>query len=91
MELNIAKVKPVKGKVLIELQHAAVKSKGGLFIPDAEHRRSPLGKVLRTADDSKLNVGSLVYFDLHEGTRVDETHMILKEEFVYADFIKEEE
>jgi len=91
MSLQIDNIKPVNGKVLIEIQHHAVKSKGGLFIPDAEKKRSPLGKVIRVADDvTKCAIGDLVYFDLYEGTRLDEFNIIIKDDFIYAVINKEQ-
>ena len=91
MKLDISKIKPLGGRVLLKIQHHAVKSPGGLYIPDAEKKRSPLGKVVRCSDDvTGYNVGDLIYFDQYEGFRVDEEHILLKKEHLYAHFQRED-
>lgn len=91
MKYNISQIKPVNDKVLVEIQHGPVKSQGGLFIPDADKKRSPLGKIIAfgpLVDD--LTPNDIVYFDLYEGVRIDETHLMTTREFIYGIFMEGE-
>lgn len=84
--MDINKIKPYQRNVLLRIEHGPTKSRGGLIIPEAEKRRSPLGTIIRTGEGvTKATEGMLTYFDLYEGSRVDETHIIISEDFLYAD------
>ena len=89
--MDINTLRPYGNRVLLRIEHGPTHSKGGLIIPNAEKRRSPLGTVVRIGEDViRFKSGDLAYFDLHEGMRVDETHLIIKEEFLYATIDKED-
>jgi co-chaperonin GroES (HSP10) len=90
-DIDVKQIKPIAAWVLIRIEHGPTKSKGGLIIPEAEKKRSPLGTVVAFGPEvTDLKAGDLTYFDLYEGKRVDEFHILTKREFIYMIVDKED-
>lgn len=84
-------IKPVKDKVLIRINRARPISKGGIIDPTLGKRKTPIGKVLSIGEtvNRKDILDNHVYFDIYEGWRVDEDHILIEEKHIY--FIAEQE
>jgi co-chaperonin GroES (HSP10) len=72
-----------KGKrVLLRIEHGPIKSAGGLYIPDAEKRKLPIGEVYKKSDDCSEGVieREKYFFDVEAGVRLSEYWLLLGEE-----------
>lgn len=92
---NVAKIRPVNFRLLIEPEKPKDTSKGGILLPEVARSSPPKGRVLAT--DSKRGaspypVGSVVYFVPYAGFPVtvtmedgtETTYLLIKEDDVVA-------
>ena len=79
-------------KVLLKIETSTYKSKGGIYDPLAGKRKMPIGKVKSIGEKVKRRdiLNEHVYFDLYEGWRIDDFHIIIEEEHIYMLILKEE-
>jgi chaperonin GroES len=76
-------IKPLNGNVVVLMEK--VSQVGNIIIPDNATSLNPktLGKVVRVADNSKVNINDTVLFPAYNGTEYEtdsKTYKILKEE-----------
>jgi co-chaperonin GroES (HSP10) len=82
------KINPTQDKVLLQIEKMSPVSKGGIFDPRADKRITPFGKVVAVGPDvTRVGVGDVVYYDVHEGWRLEGLQLITKEEFLYAQIV----
>lgn len=75
--------------VIVRLDHAEWFHAGGLiFDPNANRRREPWGDVESIGPDFNLpgvTVGTKVFFDFHNCRRLDETRVMVRGPYVWAE------
>ena len=71
--------------VLLRIEKAPAVSKGGIYDPRAGDRITPFGTVVLKGEMVMgVAQGDIVYYDLHEGTRIGDDQIIIKEKFLYG-------
>ena len=63
-------VRPLQDRLLVRRIEEEVKTKGGLFIPDAAKERPLEGDVIAVGSGKRLEDGTLVALDVKPGDRV---------------------
>jgi chaperonin GroES len=94
---NMAKLKPLGDKIVVQLVEQEEKTASGIYLPDSAKKKPQEGKVIavgegRTLDNGERNpltvkVGDRVLFSKYGGNEVEldgEEFMILDEDQVYA-------
>ena len=69
------KLQPLGDRVVLKVEAAEEKTKGGLFIPQTAQEKTQTGTVLAIGDDETVKgvkVGSKVMYDKYAGTTVKE-------------------
>ncbi len=69
------KLQPLGDRVLLKVEAAEEKTKGGLFIPQTAQEKTQTGSVVAVGDDETIKgvkVGSKVMFDKYAGTSIKE-------------------
>ena len=68
------KLQPLGDRVLLKVEAAEEKTKGGLFIPQTAQEKTQTGSVLAIGEDEtiKVKVGDKVMYDKYAGTAVKE-------------------
>jgi hypothetical protein len=76
--------KPTGDKLLIKIDLASYKT--GLIVdPLAKRRKTPFAVVLRAGEAVERDlIGKRVLYDIHEGWRIDERLLIIREPHLYA-------
>ena len=66
------KLQPLGDRVLLKVEAAEEKTKGGLFIPQTAQEKTQTGKVIAVGADEtvKVKVGDKVMYDKYAGTAV---------------------
>jgi len=78
-------------KVLLTLEKSPAVSKGGIFDPRAGERLTPFGKVTAIGPEvTDVAVGDIVYYDIHEGWRIDDDQLVTKVEHLGAKVVVDE-
>jgi chaperonin GroES len=69
------KLQPLGDRVVLKVEAAEEKTKGGLFIPQTAQEKTQTGTILAIGDDETIKgvkVGSKVMYDKYAGTTVKE-------------------
>jgi len=82
-------VKPLADRILVKIEQAETKTKGGLFIPDTAQEKTQLGVVIAVGTDEKITVkaGDKVMYDKYAGSSVKidgVDHLIVKADDLMA-------
>ncbi|MCL2520055.1 MAG: co-chaperone GroES [Spirochaetaceae bacterium] len=82
-------VKPLADRILVKVEQAETKTKGGLFIPDTAQEKTQLGIVVAVGTDEKITVkaGDKVMYDKYAGSSVKidgAEHLIVKADDLMA-------
>jgi chaperonin GroES len=66
------KLQPLGDRVVLKVEAAEEKTKGGLFIPQTAQEKTQTGTILAIGDDEaiKVKVGAKVMYDKYAGTTV---------------------
>ena len=78
------KLQPLGDRVVLKVEAAEEKTKGGLFIPQTAQEKTQTGTVLAIGDDETVKgvkVGSKVMYDKYAGTQIKidgADHLIVK-------------
>jgi len=64
--------KPLGDRVLLKIEAAEQKTKGGLFIPETAQEKTQNGSVIAIGEDEtiKVKVGDKVVYDKYAGTAI---------------------
>ena len=67
-------MKPLGDRVLLKVEAAEEKTKGGLYIPQTAQEKTQIGSVVAVGDDEtiKVKAGDRVMYDKYAGTSVKE-------------------
>lgn len=76
-------LQPLGDRVLIKVEAAEEKTKGGLFIPQNAQEKTQMAVVVAVGDDEtiKVKVGDKVMYDKYAGTNVKidgEEHLVVR-------------
>ncbi|MBM3253623.1 MAG: co-chaperone GroES [Candidatus Omnitrophica bacterium] len=63
-------IKPIGDRVLIKIEEAENKSKGGIILPDAAKERPQQGKVIATGKGRVLEDGTVKPLEVKEGDKI---------------------
>lgn len=77
--------KTFNNNFLVELMHMPVR-KGLIYIPNAERRKLPYGKVVMTPEgyEGEVVVGEIYLYDNQKTFRVDDNHVLMVEDSMLA-------
>ena len=85
-------LKPVKDRVIIEMEAAETKTKGGIILPDVNKEKPQKGRVIATGKDvTQVKEGDYVIFARYEGYEIkhDEKVYLIQKETDILTIIKE--
>lgn len=68
--LDLAKLKPAPGYLLIEPLEEEKKTSTGIFLPDSHEQKSQTGKILAVGDPEQTDKGSLKQSPASKGAQV---------------------
>jgi len=88
------KVRPLYDRVYIERIEREEKTAGGLYIPEGSKEKGQTGKVIAVGAGKisaegvqipcQVKVGDTVFFGKYAGTDIDEKHLIIREDEIFA-------
>lgn len=85
----MATVKPLDDRVLLKVQFAEEKTKGGIYIPPTAQEKTQEGLVVEVgnSDEIKVKAGDEVIYSKYAGTEIKidgEEHLLIKFEEILA-------
>lgn len=77
-------IKPFSDRVLVKFSEKEAKSAGGILIPATAQDEPMTGEVVAVGPTASCEVGDLVMFGNHTGTKISEGYMMFDEPVLLA-------